>query len=90
MLSGEKKLPSEPIGDRSVQLLSYILYIRPVRSRPKRCGIRHSQDAISLKMSVQDIKTHPLYSREVYAPLSLLQGKESKPPFWVTIPGSRI
>ncbi|MEG3988997.1 hypothetical protein QUA13_17905 [Microcoleus sp. S28C3] len=35
MLFAEKKLPSEPIGDRSVQLLSYILYIRPVRSRPQ-------------------------------------------------------
>ncbi|MEG4202938.1 hypothetical protein QUA20_03265 [Microcoleus sp. Pol7_A1] len=35
MLFAQKKLSSEPIGDRSVQLLSYILYIRPVRSRPQ-------------------------------------------------------
>ncbi|MEP6579068.1 hypothetical protein NDI43_09525 [Microcoleus vaginatus GB2-A3] len=40
----------------------------------------------------QDIKTYRavLYSSKVYASLSLVQGKDSKPPFLVTRPGSKI
>ncbi|NQE36267.1 hypothetical protein [Microcoleus asticus] len=65
MLFAEKKLPSEPIGDRSVQLLSYILYIRPVRSRPQVfAGVQalwyeaHSRCDMIEDVS-QDIKTYP-------------------------------
>jgi len=52
--------------------------------------IRHCQDAISLRMSVKTLKPTVLYSRKVYAYLSLLQGKDSKPPFLVTRLGPRI
>jgi hypothetical protein len=38
----------------------------------------------------QTLKPTPLYSRKVYAYLSLLQGKDSKPPFLVTRLGPRI
>ncbi|MEG4086561.1 hypothetical protein [Microcoleus sp. POL10_C6] len=40
----------------------------------------------------QDIKTYPavLYSSKIYASMSLLQAKDSKPPFLVTRPGSKI
>ncbi|MEG5031583.1 hypothetical protein [Microcoleus sp. AT3-D2] len=43
-------------------------------------------------MSVQDIKTYPavLYSSKIYASMSLLQAKDSKSPFLVARPGSKI
>ena len=118
------------VDRRSIELLSHILYIRPVRSRPrqaiavgkrhcrvlylcylphlpKKCCktraiaprlfalqqalcMRHCQDAISLRMSLKTLKPTPLYSRKVYADLSLLQGKDSKPPFLVTRLDPRI
>jgi hypothetical protein len=40
----------------------------------------------------QDIKTYPavLYSSKIHASMSLLQAKDSQPPFLVTRPGSKI
>ncbi|MGB7892257.1 MAG: hypothetical protein WCF82_10205 [Microcoleus sp.] len=40
----------------------------------------------------QDIKTYPavLYSSKIYASMSLLQAKDSKSPFLVARPGSKI
>ncbi|MEG3968754.1 hypothetical protein QUA00_14170 [Microcoleus sp. T2B6] len=40
----------------------------------------------------QDLKTFPavLYSSKIYASISLLQAKDSQPPFLVTRPGSKI
>ncbi|MEG3894582.1 MULTISPECIES: hypothetical protein [unclassified Microcoleus] len=98
MLSAEKKLPSQPIGDRSVQLLSYILYIMGLGARPPLFAGAQAlwYEALSrwdiIEDVSQDIKTYPavLYSSKVYASVSLLQGKDSKPPFLVTIPGSKI
>jgi len=46
--------------------------------------MRHCQDAVSLERSVKTLKPKPLYSIKVYAYLSLLQVKDSKPPFVVT------
>ncbi|MEG5010194.1 MULTISPECIES: hypothetical protein [unclassified Microcoleus] len=40
----------------------------------------------------QDLKTYPavLYSSKINASMSLLQAKDSQPPFLVTRPGSKI
>ncbi|MEG4168816.1 MULTISPECIES: hypothetical protein [unclassified Microcoleus] len=70
------------------------MWSKPARFLPglKRCGMSHRQDAISLRMSVEDIKIYRavIYSSKVYASVSLVQGKDSKPPFLVTRPGSKI
>ncbi|MEG5041048.1 MULTISPECIES: hypothetical protein [unclassified Microcoleus] len=60
-------------GSRSAIGAAFELYIiyngmwsKPARCLPglKRCDMRHGQDAISLRMSVEDIKIYPavLYS----------------------------
>jgi len=90
------KMLEQSVKARLIELSSYILYIRPVRSRPPLFALqqalcmRHCQDAVSLERSVKTLKPNPLYSRKVYTYLSLLQGKDSKPPFLVTRLGPRI
>ncbi|HSF73189.1 MAG TPA: hypothetical protein VLA84_05275 [Microcoleus sp.] len=59
MLSAHRQYPSEPIGDRSVQLLSYILYIRPVRSRPQLFAAAQAlwYEAMSRCDIMEDVRT---------------------------------
>jgi hypothetical protein len=86
----------EPIvKTRSIELLSYILYIigrgaRPLFALQQALCMRHCQDGISLRMSLKTLKPTPLYSIKVYAYLSFLQSKDSKPPFLVTRLDPRI
>ena len=90
------KMLEPSVKTRSIELSSYILYIIGRGARPPLFALqqalcmRHCQDGISLRMSLKTLKPTPLYSRKVYAYLSLLQGKDSKPPFLVTRLGPRI
>src|SRR4028118_839126 len=93
MLSAQRQHPSEPIGDRTFEL--YLIHktraiAPPLFALQQALCMRHCQDGVSLERSVKTLKPNPLYSRKVYAYLSLLQGKDSKPPFLVTRLGPRI
>ena len=91
-----RKILEPSVKTKSIELSSYILYIIGRGSRPplfaaaQALCIRHCQYAISLRMSLKTLKPTPLYRRKVYAYLSLLQSKDSKPPFLVTRLGTRI
>ncbi|MEG4395722.1 hypothetical protein [Microcoleus sp. BROC3] len=80
MLCAQRQHPCESIGDRSVQLLSYILYIRPVRSKPQLFAGDQAlwYEALSrcdmIEDVSQDIKTYPLYSSLRFCELAARQG----------------
>ena len=62
----------------------------PLFAAAQALCMRHCQDAISLERSVKTLKPNPLSSIKVYPDLSLLQVKDSKPPFLVTRLGTII